>query len=112
MKDNRLAIIMLVGIVVNNAILLLDYTNILRKRGMKLKEAIIEACGIRLRPIIMANMATILGMLPLALELGEGAEMRSPMAIVSIGGLITSAFFTLFLIPLIYYGFEKIRESE
>jgi len=106
-----MAIIMLVGIVVNNAILLLDYTSILRKRGHELKDAILEASSARLRPIIMANLATILGMLPLALELGEGAEMRSPMAIVSIGGLITSTIFTLFIIPLIYFGFEKIREK-
>ena len=104
-----MAIIMLVGIVVNNAILILDYINVLRKKGTALKEAVLEASQTRLRPIIMANLATILGMLPLALELGEGAEMRSPMAIVEIGGLATAVFFTLFIVPLIFYIFEKIR---
>ena len=104
-----MAIIMLVGIVVNNAILILDYINVLRSRGTALKEAVLEASQTRLRPIIMANLATILGMLPLALELGEGAEMRSPMAIVEIGGLATAVFFTLFIVPLIFYIFEKIR---
>jgi HAE1 family hydrophobic/amphiphilic exporter-1 len=106
-----MAIIMLVGIVVNNAILILDYTTILRNRGFELKEAILEASGTRLRPIIMSNLAIMIGMLPLALEIGEGAEMRSPMAIVSIGGLITSTVFTLFVIPVIYYGFEIIRRK-
>ncbi len=106
-----MAIIMLVGIVVNNAILLLDYTKILRKEGLPLKEAILNASATRFRPIIMANLATILGMMPLALALGEGAEMRAPMAIVSIGGLTTSSVFTLFVIPLIYYSIENIVES-
>ncbi|MFC1557850.1 efflux RND transporter permease subunit [candidate division KSB1 bacterium] len=104
-----MAIIMLVGIVVNNAILILDYINVLRNRGVALKEAVLEASQTRLKPIIMANLATILGMLPLALELGEGAEMRSPMAIVQIGGLATAVFFTLFIVPLIFYIFEKIK---
>ncbi len=106
-----MAMIMLVGIVVNNAILLLDYTGILRKEGYPLKEAILNASAAKFRAIVMANIATILGMMPLALALGEGAEMRAPMAIVSIGGLITSTIFTLFVIPLIYYGLEKIREK-
>jgi HAE1 family hydrophobic/amphiphilic exporter-1 len=104
-----MAIVMLVGIVVNNGILLIDYINQLRSEGKTLKDAILEACPVRLRPIIMANLATILGMLPLALGFGVGAGFRAPMAIVSIGGLITSTIFTLFLIPVIYSLFESIR---
>ncbi len=103
-----MALVMLVGIVVNNGILLIDYITRLRSRGMGLKEAILEACPIRLRPIIMTNVATVLGMLPLAIGLGAGGDFRAPMAIVAIGGLITSTIFTLFLIPVIYSLFESI----
>ncbi|MFQ5651802.1 MAG: efflux RND transporter permease subunit [bacterium] len=92
----------MVGIVVNNGILLLDYIRVLRERGQELVESILEACSSRLRPIIMMNLAVALGMLPLALGLGEGSETRAPMAIVSIGGIMTSTGFTLFLIPVIY----------
>ncbi|MCF7810717.1 efflux RND transporter permease subunit [bacterium] len=102
-----MAMVMLVGIVVNNGILLIDYTNKLRSEGMGLEEAIIEACPIRLRPIIMMNIATALGMTPLAFGLGAGGEMRAPMAIVAIGGLMTSVIFTMYVIPVIYRLFEK-----
>ncbi|NQU04533.1 MAG: efflux RND transporter permease subunit, partial [Calditrichaeota bacterium] len=102
-----MAMVMLVGIVVNNGILLIDYTNQLRKEGMGLEEAIIEACPIRLRPIVMMNIATALGMTPLAFGLGAGGEMRAPMAIVAIGGLMTSVIFTIYVIPVIYRLFEK-----
>lgn len=101
-----MAVIMLVGIVVNNGILLLDYTNVLRARGVGRQEALLQACPTRLRPIIMTNVAIALGMLPLAL----GKEMRAPMAIVSIGGLLVSALFTLFLIPVMYAAIDQIRE--
>lgn len=102
-----MAIIMLVGIVVNNGILLIDYTETLRRdRKLPLMEAVLEASPTRLRPIIMINLATALGMLPLALGLGAGGEFRAPMAIASIGGLISSTVFTLFLIPALYYTFE------
>ena len=107
-----MAVVMLVGIVVNNGILLLDYIGLLRKDGRGLREAILEACPIRLRPIIMTNLATILGMLPLAMGLGAGGEFRSSMAVVSIGGLITSTIFTLYLIPVIYASFEGMRKLE
>jgi len=103
-----MAIIMLVGIVVNNGILLIDYTQQLRKeKGMSLHEAILQASPTRLRPIIMTNLATALGMLPLALGLGTGGEFRAPMAVSVIGGLLTSTLFTIFLIPAIYYTFES-----
>lgn len=106
-----MAVVMLVGIVVNNGILLIDYINLLRREGYKLDAAIIEACPVRLRPIIMTNLATMLGMLPLAFGMGAGGEMRAPMAIVAIGGLMTSAVFTLFIIPIIYRTFEREKEA-
>ncbi|MCK4763523.1 MAG: efflux RND transporter permease subunit [Candidatus Aminicenantes bacterium] len=100
---SMMAIIMLLGIVVNNAILLLDYTNLLRKKGKDIKEALLEACPTRLKPILMATIAIMLGMLPMALGIGSsGKEFRQPMGIVSIGGLIISAVLTLIVIPSIY----------
>jgi HAE1 family hydrophobic/amphiphilic exporter-1 len=99
-----LAIVMLVGIVVNNAILLLDYTNQLRQKGKNAHDALIEACPTKLKPIIMATLAIILGMAPMALGIGSaGVEMRQPMGIVSIGGLIVSAVMTLYVIPAMYF---------
>lgn len=100
---SMMAIIMLLGIVVNNAILLLDYTNILRREGKGVTEALLEACPTKLKPIIMATIAIILGMLPMALGIGaSGKEFRQPMGIISIGGLIVSAILTLVIIPAIY----------
>ncbi len=102
-----MAMVMLVGIVVNNAILLIDYTNERRKAGLGIREALLDACPIRLRPILMTNLASAIGMLPLALGIGAGGEFRAPLAIVSIGGLISSTVFTLYVIPIIYRMFEK-----
>jgi HAE1 family hydrophobic/amphiphilic exporter-1 len=100
---SMMAIVMLLGIVVNNAILLLDYTNILRREGKGVTEALVEACPTKLKPIIMATIAIILGMLPMALGIGTaGKEFRQPMGIVSIGGLIVSAVLTLVVIPAVY----------
>jgi HAE1 family hydrophobic/amphiphilic exporter-1 len=100
---SMMAIVMLLGIVVNNAILLLDYTNILRREGKGVTEALVEACPTKLKPIIMATIAIILGMLPMALGIGAaGKEFRQPMGIVSIGGLIVSSILTLVVIPAIY----------
>ena len=103
-----MSVIMLVGIVVNNAILLLDYISVLRKQGMSRKKAILMACPIKLRPIIMTTLAIIMGMLPLALGHGFGSEIRAPMAIVTIGGLSVSALFTLILIPCVYTIVDSI----
>lgn len=103
---SMMSIVMLVGIVVNNGILLIDYTVQLRKQGRGLHEAVLEACPIRLRPIIMSTIATALGMLPLALGFGAAGEFRSPMAVVAIGGLIVSAALTVFVIPVLYVVFE------
>ncbi len=100
--------IMLAGIVVNNAILLVDYTNQLRyKAGMPLFEAIKLAGSRRLRPILMTTLTTVLGLLPLSFGMGEGGEAQAPLARVVIGGLISSTMITLVLIPVIYSIFEK-----
>lgn len=107
-----MSIVMLVGIVVNNGILLIDYTQELRKQGMGLMDAILEACPVRLRPIIMSTLATALGMLPLALGLGAGGEFRAPMAIVAIGGLLVSTALTLFVIPVLFAGMELKQEKR
>lgn len=96
---SMMAIIMLLGIVVNNAILILDHTNALMKKGIDYRKAITKAGQLKLRAIAMSTIAIMLGMLPLALGLGEGGEFRMPMGIVSIGGLIASTVLTLFIIP-------------
>ncbi|SES63512.1 efflux RND transporter permease subunit [Anaerobranca gottschalkii] len=98
-----IGIIVLTGIVVNNGIVLVDYINKLREQGFKKEEAIIKGGSVRLRPILMTALTTILALIPLALGLGDGAEMQAPMAIVVIGGLLISTFLTLFVLPVIYY---------
>ena len=104
-----LGLIILVGIVVNNAIVLIDYINTLRGRGMEKRDAIIEAGRARLRPIIMTALTTVVGLIPMALGLGEGAEIRTPMAITVIVGLSTATILTLVVIPTLYYQFTSNR---
>lgn len=98
-----LGMIMLVGIVVNNAIVLLDYANTLRQRGLELRQAIVTAGAVRLRPILMTTGTTVLGLLPMAFGLGDGAEIRRPMALTVMFGLAASTVLTLVIIPTIYY---------
>jgi HAE1 family hydrophobic/amphiphilic exporter-1 len=101
---SMMAIIMLVGIVVNNAILLLDYANQQRRDGKSTYEALLDAGQQKLKPIIMSTLAIILGMMPMALGMGSaGKEMRQPLGIVSIGGLLISALLTLVIIPSLYF---------
>jgi hydrophobe/amphiphile efflux-1 (HAE1) family protein len=107
-----IGIIMMVGIVVSNAILLVDYTNRLRKEGVELREAIIRAGRIRLRPILMTSLATIFGLIPMALGLGEGAEANASLAIAVIGGLLVSTFLTLVFVPTLYMIAESWRASR
>ncbi len=97
-----IGVIMLAGIVVNNAIILVDTTNRLRKEGMAKLDALKEAGQLRLRPILMTTSTTVLGLLPMALGLGEGSELRAPMAITVIGGLLVSTLLTLLIIPAVY----------
>ena len=110
---SMLSIIMLVGMVVNNAILILDYTNQLRKEGMSVHDALLEACPTKLQPILMANLATVLGMLPMALGMGaSGVEMRQPLGVVSIGGLLAATMLTLFVVPAIENAIEGKKEKK
>jgi HAE1 family hydrophobic/amphiphilic exporter-1 len=97
-----IGLIMLAGIVVNNAIVLIDYINQLRKRGLTKRESIKQAGQVRLRPILMTTVTTVLGLLPMALGFGEGAELRTPMAVTVIGGLLVGTLLTLVVIPTVY----------
>jgi hydrophobic/amphiphilic exporter-1 (mainly G- bacteria), HAE1 family len=99
---SMIGMIMLVGLVAKNAILLVDFTNTLRSRGMSRTEALLEAGPTRLRPILMTTMTLVFAMIPLALKLGDGAESRSPMAVVVLGGMITSTLLTLVMVPCAY----------
>ncbi|MBN1495697.1 MAG: efflux RND transporter permease subunit [Spirochaetes bacterium] len=105
-----MGMIMLTGIVVNNAIVLVDYTNILRARGTPLREAIIQAGRNRLRPILMTTFTTIFGLVPMAIGIGEGAEMSAPLARSVLGGMFSSFIFTLIFIPVMYSLFESLKE--
>jgi hydrophobic/amphiphilic exporter-1 (mainly G- bacteria), HAE1 family len=103
-----IGVIMLAGIVVSNAILLVDYTNVLRRRdGVQLRQAVERAGRTRLRPILMTTLCTILGLVPMSLGIGEGAELQSPLARVVIGGLLTSTLITLVFVPTVYTLFEE-----
>ncbi|HLC26134.1 MAG TPA: efflux RND transporter permease subunit, partial [bacterium] len=104
-----IGIIMMVGIVVSNAILLVDYTNVLRARGVELDQAVVQAGRTRLRPILMTTLTTLLGLLPMALGIGEGAEANAPLAITVIGGLTVSTFLTLVFLPALYHSVESYR---
>ena len=104
-----IGVIMLAGIVVNNAIVLVDYINQLRARGLEKIEAIIEAGKVRLRPILMTTMTTVLALLPLALGLGAGTEIRAPMAWTVIAGLLSSTLLTLLVIPTVYSVIDRRR---
>ena len=115
--DTRLSVIvfigliMLAGIVVNNAIVLVDLINQLRARGMERMAAIREAAHLRLRPIMMTTLTTLLGLLPMAFGLGEGSEMRTPMAITVIGGLLTSTMLTLLVVPVMYSLLDRRKDG-
>jgi HAE1 family hydrophobic/amphiphilic exporter-1 len=103
-----IGVIMLAGIVVSNAILLVDYTNTLRHRDkLALRDAIVLAGRRRLRPILMTSVCTMLGLVPMSLGIGEGAEMQAPLARVVIGGLLTSTLITLVFVPAMYTLFEE-----
>jgi len=107
-----LGMIMLAGIVVNNGIVLVDYVNILRKRGHTAEEALMMAGPIRFRPIMMTALTTILGLVPMAVGTGDGAEMQAPMAVTVIGGLTVATFLTLIVVPVFYLSFEMISRKR
>ncbi|MCP4411867.1 MAG: efflux RND transporter permease subunit, partial [Gammaproteobacteria bacterium] len=107
-----IGLIMLAGIVVNNAIVLIDLINQLRAEGMERMQAIQEAGRTRLRPIIMTTLTTTFGMLPLAMGLGEGSEIRAPMAITVIGGLMMSTMLTLIVVPVLYSLMDRKHYNQ
>lgn len=107
-----IGVIMLAGIVVNNAIVMVDYINQLRERGMELREAVVLGGRTRLRPILMTALTTILAMIPLALGVGAGAEIRYPMARAVVGGLTTSTVLTLVVVPVVYTIFENFADRR
>ncbi|MDH5669807.1 MAG: efflux RND transporter permease subunit, partial [Nitrospira sp.] len=113
---SMMGIIMMLGIVVSNGVLLVDYTNVLRRKGLPLSDAVITASRIRLRPILMTSLATVFGLLPMAIGLGTGGETNAPLARAVVGGLSVSTVLTLFLIPTIYMileeRFPRKREDE
>jgi multidrug efflux pump subunit AcrB len=106
-----LGVILLAGIVVNNAILLVEYTERARERGLDRLTAVVEAGSTRLRPILMTTLTTVSGMLPLAFGIGEGSEMMQPLAIAVVGGLSVSMLLTLFVVPSAYLIFNTAAEQ-
>src|SRR6185436_6205315 len=95
-------LIMLIGLVTKNAILIVEYANQRMARGMDVIEAVVGAATIRLRPILMTTLATVFGVLPIALGLGAGAESRKPLGVVVVGGMLFSTLLTLVLVPVVY----------
>ncbi|MDH5742306.1 MAG: efflux RND transporter permease subunit [Candidatus Aminicenantes bacterium] len=104
--------IILGGIAVNNGIVMVDYINQLKRRGIDKKEAILQGCTVRLRPVLITASTTILGMLPMALSTSQGSEMRAPMAVAVVGGLAATTLLTLFVIPIIYSLFDRVSFKE
>ncbi len=104
-----IGIILLIGIVVNNAIVLIDYINLLRTRGMKLRDAIVNSGRQRLRPVLITTLTTLLGMLPMAISTSEGAAAWRPLGLVVVGGLSVSTLVTMILVPILYYIVESHR---
>jgi HAE1 family hydrophobic/amphiphilic exporter-1 len=104
-----IGLILLMGLVKKNSIILVDYTNQLRKEGLGVQEAVLTACPVRLRPILMTSVATVAGAVPAAFGWGPGAETRAPMARGIIGGIILSTLVTLILVPVFYVLVERIR---
>jgi HAE1 family hydrophobic/amphiphilic exporter-1 len=102
---------MMVGIVVSNSILIVEFAHRLEEDGMSVREAIIASCRIRLRPILMTSLATIIGLIPMALKLGTGSEQYAPLARAIIGGLTVSVALTVFLVPAAYLVVHRKEEQ-
>jgi multidrug efflux pump subunit AcrB len=107
-----MGVVMMVGIVVSNSILIVDFTRRLRKEGRPLREAVSLACRVRLRPVLMTSLATLLGLLPMATKLGMGSEAYAPLARAIIGGLAVSVVLTLFIVPAAYYLLYRWQEAR
>ncbi len=112
---SQIGLVMLIGLVTKNAILIVEFSNQLRARGLTIMEAVVEAAKIRLRPILMTSFSTIFGVMPIALGLGAGAESRRPLGIAIVGGILFSTFLTLLLVPVVYSylaRFSKVRRRD
>jgi multidrug efflux pump subunit AcrB len=107
-----IGVVFLFGLVNKNAILLVDYINQLRASGLGCMESILTAGPVRLRPILMTTLATILGMMPVAIGLGVGSELRAPMAVAIIGGLVTSTLLSLIVVPVVYVILDPWRHRR
>jgi len=110
-----MGVLMLIGIADSNSILIVDFAHNLETQGMAPVDAVITACRVRLRPILMTSLATIIGMIPMAMKLGTGAEQYTPMARAIIGGLTSSVILTIFIVPAAYllvYGKKKQPGSD
>src|SRR5207248_5937511 len=106
-----MGVIMLVGIAVSNSILIVEFTHHLQQSGLSVREAVVKAARVRLRPVLMTSLATIIGLLPMALKLGEGSETYAPLARALLGGLAISVALTVFLVPagyLLVYGRNSV----
>src|SRR5438552_9790282 len=107
---SMIGMVLLAGLVKKNSIILVDYTNQLRAQGMGIQEAVLTACPIRLRPIIMTSLATTASAVPLALGFGPGAETRAPLARSIIGGILLSTMVTLVIVPIFYILFDRFGD--
>jgi len=106
-----MGVLMLIGIADSNSILIVDFAHRLREQGIPVMDAIVTACRVRLRPILMTTLATIIGMIPMAMKLGEGGEQYTPMARAIIGGLATSVVLTVFIVPAAYLLVYRNRRA-
>ncbi|MEN8006160.1 MAG: efflux RND transporter permease subunit [Candidatus Krumholzibacteriota bacterium] len=109
---SRIGLIMLIGLVTKNSILIVEFANQLRTRGMEIADAVIEAATIRLRPILMTSFSTVFGILPIAIGFGAGAESRRPLGIVVVGGVLFSTFLTLVLVPVVYSILARFTKAK
>ena len=110
--QSLMGIVMLQGMVVSNSILIVDFANLLRSQGRGLREAVVQACRIRLRPILMTSLATIVGLLPMAFKIETGSEAYAPLARAIIGGPLTSIVLTIFIVPAAYLLIFRRREQR
>ena len=106
-----MGVVMMVGIVVSNSILIVEFTRRLREEGRSLREAVSLACRVRLRPVLMTSLATLIGLLPMATKLGTGSEAYAPLARAIIGGLAVSVVLTVFIVPAAYYLVYRRRDE-
>jgi multidrug efflux pump subunit AcrB len=110
-----MGVVMMVGIVVSNSILIVEFTHRLLEQGMVTRDAVAMACRVRLRPVLMTSLATLIGLMPMALKLGTGSESYAPLAQAIIGGLTVSVIFTVILVPsafLLVYGVDRSVEAQ